>query len=147
MRVKEYIEEAIQDLLQARTYITTNSIPVARKTDREDTKGNQFVEVMVDVGPNRQSINHDLYFAEVAMKPVTKIQEDMTGSSLDAIWADVSEFATQDITVVALQNAITAIDATSGIVIGGFENLTTEVDTMEQYEYREQRIKIALSYT
>jgi hypothetical protein len=147
MNLQEYIEEALQDILQARTYITTNSITVARHVERESTdKGNQFVSIQAD-GEERLSNNHDLYFVECGIEAVTKIQEDAVGSDLDALWADVSDAITQDLTAATLQTAIDAINAASGITIAGLDYMPAEIETLDQYESREQRIKIPLIFT
>ena len=146
MNLQEYIEEALQDILEARTYITTNSIAVARSVDREKIKGDQFIDIKAD-GEERLSNNHDLYFMEVAIKAVTKMQEDTVGNDIDALWSDLSDAITQDLTATTLQTAIDAISATSGITIAGMDYMPSEMDTMEQYESREQRIKIPLTFT
>ena len=146
MRLQEYIEEAMQDILQARTYISTNSIVVARRTERELTKGQQFVEVTAD-GADRQSNNHDKYMIELAVQAVTKVQEDINGVDLDALWSDVSTEMTQTLTTTTLQAAINAINASSNITIDGIDNLGEDVQTLEQYEYREQRVQLAVTYS
>ena len=146
MNLQEYIEEALQDILEARTYITTNSIAVARSVDREKIKGDQFIDIKAD-GEERLSNNHDFYFVEVAIKAVTKMQEDTVGNDIDALWADLSDAITQDLNATTLQTAINAINATSGITIAGMDYMPSEMDTMEQYESREQRIKIPLTFT
>lgn len=146
MRLTEYIEEAIQDLMQARTYITTNSITVARRVERELTKGQQFAEIESD-GADRLSNNHNLYNLELGIRAVSKLQEDLSGADNDALWADISDFVNNDLTTAALQSAINTIDAASGITIAGFDFPGTEIQTLEQYEYKEQRLIIALTFT
>lgn len=146
MKINEYIEEALQDLVQARTYITTNSIVVARRAERNVDKGNQFVEVESE-GTERMSNNHDLYTCELNLRSVTKIQEDMNGVDLDALYADIADFISNDLTVANLQTAIDAINASSGITVAGFDYPASEMLDMDQYEYKEQRITIALTFT
>lgn len=146
MRITEYIEEALQDVIQARTYISTNSIAVTRRTDRNTTRGSVFVEIVADA-EDRLSINHDLYTMEVSLQAVTKLQEDLQGINFDAIDADLKDFATQDLTISVLNAAITAINASSGITVNGIVNMQGSVETLEQYEFREQRISISFTYS
>lgn len=148
MNLQEYIEEALQDLLEARTYISTNSITVARRTDREATdKGDVFVDILAD-GEERLSNNHDKYFMEVGISAVAKIQEDLTGNDLDALWAELSEYVTQVLTTTILQTQIDTIDALSGINIDGLNYLPSDVPiTLDQYEHREQRLQLAITYS
>lgn len=146
MRIQEYIEEALQDIMQARTYISTNSITVVRHVERETANGSQFVSIMADA-EERLSNNHDLYFIEVGIQAVTHIQEDARGVDLDALWADVSDAMTQDLTAATLQTAINAIDGSSGITIAGLDYLPAEFVTNDQFESREQRLRVPLTFT
>lgn len=146
MNLQEYIGEALQDLIQARTYISTNSITVARHVERDVTEGDIFVEIECD-GEERLSNNHNLYMMEVGIRAVHKMQQDINGVSIDALWADISDFTTQDLTVSALQTAITSINASSGITVAGFNYLTSDIQNLDQYEFREQRLVVAFTFT
>lgn len=146
MKTIEYIEKALQDILEARTYVTTNSISIARRTDREDSKGDQFVELMAE-SEERLSNNHDLYMMDVSIQVATKIQEDLTGADIDALEADIRDAIQNDLTTATLQAAIDAIDVSSGITVAGIDYPPGTVETLEHYEYREQRLKIAFIFT
>jgi hypothetical protein len=145
MRIQEYIEEALQDIIEARTYISTNSIAVRRIREGQDLKGDQYV--MIEAEPEeRLSQNHDFYNVDCAVMAVSKIQQDLDGSLLDALWSDVSDEMTQTLTPATLQAAINAIDATSGITIDGILNMPGESRPIEQYYNQEQHTQIALRY-
>ncbi len=146
MKINELIEESIQDLLQARAYIIAQSIAVARHADRLTDKGSVFVQIESDV-PERLSNNHNLYTVQLNLQTVGKIQDDMVATGTDALAADVAEFANYDLTVAGLNAAITAIDAASGIAIAGYDYMPGDSQNVEQYEFREQIINIALTYT
>jgi RNAse (barnase) inhibitor barstar len=146
MRIQEYIEEALQDIIEARTYISGNSISVRRRKQGQTLKGGQYVLVFADL-EERPSINHSFYFATIEVSAITKIQEDLEGNNLDALWADVSDAITQDLTIVTLQAAIDAIDATSGIRIDGFIPQPGESAAPEQYYQNAQQFQIALKFT
>jgi len=146
MRIQEYIEEALRDIFEARTYISINSINVKRTKDGTALNGNQYVLIEVDP-EERASQNHDFYSVECMVMAVSKIQQDLNSAALDALWADVSDGMTQDLTFATLQTAINAINAASGITIDGIINMPGESRPIEQYYSQEQHIQISLRFT
>jgi hypothetical protein len=145
MNIEEIIEEAVKDIMEARSYITTNSIPVVRYRDRLTTKGDDWVSVRAE--PNeRLSNNHDLYRVPLTLIAVSKSQEDLRSNSIDAIIAECNDEIQQDLTIVTLQAAIDAYDANSGVTVQGLVP-TQGADTDGDYQTITANVDIFLTYT
>jgi len=118
MKIEEIIEEAMQDIMQARTYIASNSIPVVRFRDRLTQKGGKWLTVHAE--PNdRQSNNHSLYRVPLTLMADTKSQEDLRSNEVDGIIAECNDEIQQTLTTATLQTAINTVQASSGITING----------------------------
>jgi hypothetical protein len=144
MKIEEFIEEAVQDIMQARTYISTNSVKVVRFRDRLTAKGDHWLTVHAE--PNdRQSNNHDLYRVPLSLMADSKSQEDLRSNSLDAIIAECNDEIQQTLTPATLQAAINAIQASSGITINGI-NQTQGSDSDGDYQIITATADIFLTY-
>jgi len=117
VKIEETIEKAVQDLMQARTYISTNSIPVVRFRDRLTAKGDYYCTVHARPF-KRLSPNHDLYRLTLELLADSKVQADPKAVEIDAIHAENSD-QINVMTKTDLQTAINAVDATSGMTIDG----------------------------
>ena len=144
MKIQEYIEQAMQDIMQARSYITTNSVPVVRYRDRFTVKGDAWVSCHASP-VDRLSPTHDLYRAPFELMTVSKSQADLKGASFDDILADCEDEVNQDLTKATLQAAIDAINPSTGITIDGIVPVEgAEVDG--DYQIQTTAVDIFLTY-
>jgi len=105
MEVESKIETAMITRVAARTYISTNSIPVTRWLDRDATKGKSFVSVRV-LPLERLQPNSDFYECELQLMAVGYNEHDQEGIALQALYADVLDEIQQDLTPANLTTAI-----------------------------------------
>ena len=144
MKIEELIEEAMKDIMEARTYISTNSIKVVRFRDRLTKKGGKWLTV--HAAPNeRLSPNHPLYRVPLSLMADTKSQEDLRSNDLDAIIAECNDEIHQTLTPATLQAAIDAIQPSSGITINGIVQ-TQGSDTDDEYQIITANADIFLTY-
>jgi hypothetical protein len=146
MNIKEYVEMAVEDLVEARSYVSTNSIPVARASDRDVVRGNMHVNIDSNA-LTRLSNNHDRYSLIISIQAVSKMEHDLDGDKLDDLSADISDFIYEDMTISALQTAINSVSITSGIAIQGIDFPSTENQIQETFSYQEYSAIIYLTYT
>lgn len=120
MRIEEYIEEALVDVMQARSYISTNSVPVKRYKDHEDFRGNEALVIKSNPS-SRIAPNADFFEVQVDMMAISRRQEDMKGKRIDDIFAEIKDEieVKQSNTPSVLQAAINAAYPSSGITIDG----------------------------
>jgi len=143
MKVEELIEQAMQDIMQARTYITTNSIPVVRYRDRNTERGDAWV--VCHATPNeRLSPNHDLYRLLFEYMAVSKSQEDLKAVQLDDLIEECNDEIQQTLSTTTLQTAIDAITATSGITIDG---LVPAVGVEQDGDYQAVAANVEIFFT
>jgi hypothetical protein len=132
MKIQEYLELAMQDLLQARTYITTNTIPVVRykdfNTDREE-----LTAVVSCNSINRIAPNYDKYECPLEIRGVSRKQKDLIGASSDDLTEDLQDEVYQTLSVATLQAAVNAVQASSGVTIDGLVNLSTEDEETDEF--------------
>ena len=146
MKVEQLIEEAMQDILEARTYISTNSIPVILYRDRL-TEKDQSNYCVVHANPlERLQPNYNHYWCELHVSTVVNNHEDNQGANLNALYQDVLEEIQTVTTTTTLQNAINAIDAASGITIDGFVYPEVEETDTEEISFYSVPLRIALTY-
>ena len=145
MKIEETIELAMQDIMQARTYISTNSIPVVRYRDRLTSKGDEWVDCHA-MPIDRQSPNHNKYRLTFELSAISKSQSDLRSNELDELIDECNEEIQQDLTPAALQAAINTVDANSDITVDGLiPTEGTEVDG--EYQQFITSIDIFLTYT
>ena len=115
--IEQLLEESLQDIVQADTYISTKYIPVVRFRDRESDREDQHVIThvsdLIRIAPNA-----NLYQAECRIGALSPAKEDVDGSKLDDVY-QASYGAIHDMTVTSLQAALNAITVASGITIDG----------------------------
>ena len=115
--IEQLLEEALQDLVQAETYISTNSIPVVRLRDRDTDRKDQHVIVHAE-NLERIAPNFNLYQCACKVGALSPVKEDLDGSRLDDVY-QASYGVAHDMTPTTLQAAIDAVQASSGITIDG----------------------------
>ena len=132
MKIQEYLELAMQDILEARTFITTNSVPVVRykdfNTDREE-----LTAVVSCNSINRIAPNFDKYECQLEVRGVSRKQKDLIGSSSDDLTEDLQDEVYQTLSVTTLQAAINAVQASSGVTIDGLVNASTEDEETDEF--------------
>lgn len=144
MKAEEYIEEAIQDIMQARTYVSTNSVPVVRFRDRLTSKGDHFITVHASP-VNRLSNNHNLYSTRLRLIADTKSQEDLKSKVLDELIEQCNDEIQETLSEATLQSAINNISATTGITINGVVQAEGS-DTDGDYQMITAEVDIFLTY-
>lgn len=145
MRIQEYLEETVQDLLEARTYISTNTIPVVRYSDFNTDREGLCVVVRVS-SVNRVAPNYDKYECVLEVSPVTLIESDIERVNHDALFDDVQDFAYQDMTVLALQTGADAISLNYMTIDGVVNTDTDELDNEDFYINR-TNTNVYITYT
>ena len=132
MKIQEYLELATQDLLEARTYITTNSIPVVRykdfNTDREE-----LTAVVSCNSINRVAPNAPMWECALEVRGVSRKQQDIVGAESDELTDDLQDEMYQTLTTSTLQAAVDAVQASSGVTIDGLVNLSTEDEETDEF--------------
>ena len=144
MKIEEYIEKAMVDIMEARTFISTNSIPVMRFRNRVKARGDKFITI--HALPNeRMSNNHDKYKVILELLADTKVHADIAADDLDDIYNECSDELQQELTEAKLQAAIDAISPASGVTICGFVPLPGD-DADSDYQIIRARTEIYLEY-
>jgi hypothetical protein len=115
--IEQLIEEALQDIVQADIYVSTNSIPTVRYRDRNTDRKDQHVIVHA-ADLERIAPNANLYTATCRVGALSPVKDDLDGSELDDVYQAVYG-TVHDMTTTTLQAAIAAIAAASGITIDG----------------------------
>lgn len=145
MKIQEYLEEAIQDILEARTYVSTNSIPVVRYKDfSTDREGFNIVVGVNDI--NRVAPNADYYECMLEARAVSYKQKDIIATDSNALVADLQDAMYQDLTTATLQSAIDTIDASSGITVDGIVNTDTTDEESEDFNVINVTTNIYLTF-
>ena len=132
MKIQEYLELAMQDILEARTFITTNSVPVVRYKDF-NTAREELTAVVSCNSINRIAPNYDKYECQLEVRGVSRKQKDLIGSSSDDLTEDLQDEVYQTLSVTTLQAAINAVQASSGVTIDGLVNTSTEDEETEEF--------------
>lgn len=144
MRIEEYIESAMVNIMSARSFISSNAIPVVRFRDRLTAKGDKFITV--HAMPNtRLSNNHNLYFVELELLSDTKVQEDIKAAALDDLISECNDEINETMTAATLQAAIDLSNTGSGITIAGHEPISGS-ESDNDYQIIRSATKIALIY-
>jgi hypothetical protein len=142
MKIEEYIELSIQDILEARVGITD---AVVRYRDRLTVKGDAWIYCHA-LPIERMSNNHNLYKSTLELVAVSKSQEDLRSNSLDNLVAELNDEINNDLTIVTLQAALDAIDVSSGIAFNGLVPMPgSEADG--EYQQFMTSTDIFLTYT
>lgn len=145
MKIQEYLEEAVQDIFEARTYISTNSIPVVRFRDfTTDREGLNVVIHCPDV--NRLQPNYNFFECTLNSSAVVHREADPTGADVDALVDDMQDEIFQTLSTVTLQAAIDAIDATSGITVDGIVNIDSSESGDDDFNVTVGTTNIYLTY-
>ena len=144
MKVEELIEEAMVDIMQARTYVTTNSIPVVRYRDANTGKGDAWIAC--HALPNgRLSPTHNFWRVPLELMAATKSAEDLKAVVLDDLIEQCNDEIQETLTVSTLQAAINTIEASSGVTINGIVP-TEGDDTDGDYQGITANADISLTY-
>jgi len=91
MIIEDHLEQALIDLLKARTYITAGTIPVREFRDNSEVTADRYV--IVHVSPaGRLSPNYPLYKCPVEIICVSYVPADKNRASLEGLYQDVFGF-------------------------------------------------------
>lgn len=144
MKIEETIEKAVQGIMQARTYFTTNSVPVVRFRDRLTAKGDHYCTVHA-MPFKRLAPKRNLYRLTLELLADSKSQADPKSVQVDAIHAQNSDEINNIMSTTTLQAAIDAVDAVSGITIDGFvQDQGSDADG--EYQIIRSAVVISLTY-
>ena len=146
MKVKDLIEEAMQDILEARADVIAGGwdVYIARKNDAK--RGDNFILVSC-TGGNRIMPNYDRYKHQLSVVAISKTEQDIAGKSNLEMYEVIEELIQQDLTFATLQTAITAITASSGIVIDGLVPMDESEDRDDSIHGDRVMTEIFVTYT
>lgn len=144
MKIEETIEKAVVAIMEARSFFSTNSVPVVRFRDRITAKGNRFCTVKANPF-ERLSPTHNFYQVQLDLLSDSKSQEDVKAVQLDDIYEQCADELNQTMTTTTLQSAIDAVDASSGITVDGLVPSAGD-DTDGDYQIIRTGTLISLTY-
>jgi hypothetical protein len=142
MNIERKIEDAMVTRLLARTYISTNSIPVRRWDDRA-TKDTNLIAVVHAMPVSRLQPNCNLYNSVLIVGALNNSEHDVEGDTLALLYQDILDEIMNDMTAVAL----TASIGDASVVVDGVVHEEGTIDAGDEYKIQGAQARLFITYT
>lgn len=142
MIVERKIEDAVVARLSARTYISTNSIPVRRYDDRYTS--DTGITAIVGCQPvERIEPNYNRYTAILEGVSLNNSESDVEGDNVIALYADILDELMNDMSA----DALTATINDASVVVDGVVGMVGAYDGGNEYKLHHVQVKLFITYT
>jgi hypothetical protein len=142
MNIERNIEDAMVTRLLARTYISTNSIPVRRWDDRA-TKDDNLIAVVHAMPVSRLQPNYNLYNSVLVVGALNNSEHDVEGDAMATLYHDILDEVMNDMTAVSL----TASIGNASVVIDGVVHEEGAIDGGDEYKIQAAQARLFITYT
>jgi len=142
MNIERNIEDAMVTRLLARTYISTNSIPVRRWDDRA-TKDDNLIAVVHAMPVSRLQPNYNLYNSVLVVGALNNSEHDVEGDAMATLYQDILDEVMNDMTAVSL----TASIGDASVVIDGVVHEEGAIDGGDEYKIQAAQARLFITYT